>query len=402
MNRMFLEREEDAVTSYLIDDDGKALEIRQDPFEGGPLPGDLYKARILRILPGLNAAFARFTDDLNGYLPLDSLERAFYFHKSASGSLSCGDELLVQVRKLPVGEKLTALTGKISLVGTYTVLDAGNPVGGVSSKIKGERSAALGALADELSDGEAGVVIRTAAADADEQVIAREAALLRERLDAILEKAEHASCPSCQYKQPEGWISRILAVPPGELEAIITDDEELYKRAETALPEDRKALLRLYEEKRQTMRDCYRLGRERERASSRKIWLSSGAFLVIEPTEALTAIDVNSGKAVRAAGGMNKEAYFLKLNKEAAKESAAQIRLRNLSGIIIVDFINMEEEASRTELMRFLQKQLDPDPVKCCAVDMTKLHLAEIARQRKDPPLKLGRNEHPKEDEYEE
>ena len=392
MNRMLLEREDDTVTSYLINEEGRALEIRQDSFEGGPLPGDIYKARVMKILPGLDAAFVRFTGDLNGYLPLDSLERAFYFHKSASGSLSCGDELLVQVRKLPVGEKLTALTAKISLAGNSVVLDAGNPIGGVSSKIRGKRSADLAVLADKLSDEKAGVVIRTAAENAGEQEIIREAGQLRDELESILEKAAHASCPSCMYKKPEGWIGRILTVPRSELEAVITDDEAVYERSERALPGEMKPLLRLYEEKRQSMRDCYRLGRECERASSGKIWLSSGAFLMIEPTEALTAIDVNSGKAVRAAGGKKKEEYFLKLNKEAALESAAQIRLRNLSGIIIVDFINMEEEASRNELMRYLQKQLDLDPVKCCAVDMTKLHLAEITRQRKEPPLKLGRN----------
>ena len=246
-----------------------------------------------------------------------------------------------------------------------------------------------GKLAD---DEKAGVVIRTAAENAGEQEIIREAGLLRDELERILEKAAHASCPSCMYKKPEGWIGRIMAVPRSELEAVITDDEAVYERSVRALPGEMKPLLRLYEEKRQSMRDCYRLGRECERASSGKIWLSSGAFLMIEPTEALTAIDVNSGKAVRAAGGKKKEEYFLKLNKEAALESAAQIRLRNLSGIIIVDFINMEEEASRNELMRYLQKQLDLDPVKCCAVDMTKLHLAEITRQRKEPPLKLGRN----------
>lgn len=402
MSRMLLEREGDFVTSYLLNDEGRALEIRRDPLEETFLAGDIFKARILRIIPGLNAAFACFAGHTNGYLPLEYLDGAFYYHKSGSGKAACGDELLVQIRKLPGGEKLPSLTGKISLAGRYVVLDAGNTSGGVSSKIRGERHKQLALLADSLSDEKAGIVIRTAAEDADDSLIIREAEALKDSMNRILEKAQHAACPSCLYSQPPGWIRRILSLPPGETQEIITDDEEIFSIAQNKLPEEEKGRLRMYEGKWQSMRDCWRLGRERERACAKRIWLSSGAFLVIEPTEALTAIDVNSGKAVSSAKGKKREEYFLKLNMEAAAECAAQIRLRNLSGIIIVDFINMEDEENRSALMRYLQKQLDCDSVKCTAVDMTKLHLAEIARQRKEPPLRLDITEEIKEEDNEE
>jgi ribonuclease G len=132
------------------------------------------------------------------------------------------------------------------------------------------------------------------------------------------------------------------------------------------------------------MAKCYSLERQLEQALQERVWLNSGGYLIIQPTEALTVIDVNSGKFE---GGKNREAAFLKLNREAAREIARQLRLRNISGIIIVDFINMEEKASEQELLNLLTHELRKDPIPTTLVDMTKLSLVEITRKKKEKSL---------------
>ena len=132
------------------------------------------------------------------------------------------------------------------------------------------------------------------------------------------------------------------------------------------------------------MMRLYSLRTQLERALSERVWLNSGGYLVIQPTEALTAIDVNTGKYE---GGKNQEAAFFKINKEAAVEVARQLRLRNLSGIIIVDFINMKQKESVRELMRILEAELKKDPVPAVLVDITRLSLVEITRKKREKPL---------------
>ena len=389
MYTYLLEKDGDHVVSYLLDENSRAVEIRKDPLEESDAPGDICKARIMNIASGINAAFVRYKDGVNGYLPLDTLEHAFWLHKSTASSPRAGDELLVQVKKIPEGEKLVSLTGNISMAGQLAAVDASDKKAGVSSKISGERAGALKLLASQLSENEFGIVIRTAAKDADDEAIAKEAGLLKEKLRQVLEKAPFAACPSCLHKQPPLWLMRLNRHGAAGVGEILTDDPVLFGRLEQwARDDETKNRIRLYENRMQTMHDCWRLERELSRALRRKVWLDSGAFLVIEPTEALTVIDVNSGKATGSFKGKESEEAFLKLNMEAAGEAAAQLRLRNISGIVIIDFINMREEASRMQLLHFLQGQLDRDPVRSTAVDYTKLNLVEITRQRKELPLR--------------
>ncbi len=391
MYKYLLEKDGDHVISYLLDENLRAVEIRKDPLRETDSPGDIFKARIMNIVSGTGAAFVRYKEGVNGYLPLDTLSRAFFFHKSTSSAPRAGDELLVQVKKIPEGEKLVSLTGAISMAGEFAVLDASVRNAGVSSKIYGHRAAGLKKLAEQLSDDEFGIVIRTAAEEADDGAIAKEAAVLREKLRQVLEKAPHAACPSCLHKQPPLWLMRLERHGGTDIDQILTDDQDLFRCLEEwAEDAETKKKIRLYDSRRQSMHDCYRLERELSRALREKVWLDSGAFLVIEPTEALTVIDVNSGKATGSFKGKVSEEAFLKLNMEAAAQAAAQLRLRNISGMIIIDFINMREESSRTQLLRFLQKELDKDPVRSTAVDFTKLNLAEITRQRKELPLRAA------------
>ena len=188
------------------------------------------------------------------------------------------------------------------------------------------------------------------------------------------------------FSVPPAWLQDIRDSRDDELDEIVTDSPLLFDRLSAFVKETCPTLsgrLRLYTDD-YSLHKLYSLETELERALSERVWLKSGGFLVIQPTEAMTVIDVNTGKFT---GKKNAEETFLKLNLEAAREIALQIRLRNLSGIIIVDFIDMETEESREELMRYLDSLLSSDQIKTTLVDMTKLGLVEITRKKVRRPL---------------
>ena len=173
-----------------------------------------------------------------------------------------------------------------------------------------------------------------------------------------------------------------------QFDTIITDDRQLYEETadflKTQYPEEL-SRLQFYEDPRVSLSNLYGLSAKLKEATETRVWLKSGGYLVIEPTEALTVIDVNSGKY---SGKKGIRDTFRMINREAALEIARQLRLRNLSGIILVDFINMEEADDRQELLEFLSAQLKRDPVKTALIDMTPLGLVEITRKKIRRPLK--------------
>jgi ribonuclease G len=232
-----------------------------------------------------------------------------------------------------------------------------------------------------------GWLFRTNAGTAEEAQLSDELSLLQKQYQALMAQAQYRTCFSCLSKMPSAYLSRLENLYDSDAEQILTDDEELYQEIHDYLtlhhPEDLPKLS-LYKDRLQPMSKCYSLERQLEQALQERVWLNSGGYLIIQPTEALTVIDVNSGKSE---GGKNREAAFRKLNLEAAREIARQLRLRNISGIIIVDFINMEETSSEQELLEQLTRELRKDPIQTTLVDMTKLSLVEITRKKKEKSL---------------
>ena len=210
---------------------------------------------------------------------------------------------------------------------------------------------------------------------------------LQKRYESVMAQAEYRTCFTCMERMPEPYLKRLLDLYESEVDQILTDDRELYREIKTYLSanqeEDLKKLS-FYEDELLPMKKLYSLEHQLDQAMEEKVWLKSGGYLVIQPTEALTVIDVNTGKYE---GGKQKESAFLKINLGAALEIARQIRLRNLSGIIIVDFINMKSQESNKMLLDVLAAELKKDPVQTVLVDMTKLSLVEITRKKKEKPL---------------
>lgn len=376
--------------------DGRAVELSFDRETEAPMLGNIYIGRVQNVVKNIQAAFVEIEGGIPCYLPLSEKVQPYFTNKINSPRLVAGDELLVQIARESVKTKAPTLTANISLPGKYLVLTSGKTQTGVSAKIAKKERERLQGLAEEFPKGEFGWIIRTNAAEASEEEICLEAQALAGRFEEICRMARHRTCRSCLYRSPAAWLTHLKDIRQTECEEILTDDRELHSRLQAYLAENLPGdadKLSFYEDRLLPLYKLYSLEAAFEEALRERVWLRSGAYLVIQPTEALTAIDVNTGKCER---GKKASDTFLKINMEAAREAARQIRLRNLSGIILIDFINMDSKEDEQRLLAALDAELQKDPVKAYAVDITPLGLAEVTRRRVQKPLaeKLRLNHH--------
>lgn len=322
----------------------------------------IYLGRTDRIMKGLEAAWVALGKDQTGFLP---------FSECLAPPRS-GDKVLVQVKKPPVGDKAPYLTADIALAGRYVILTPRSGEMGVSHKItdEGTRAALLDA-ARRLSPEGMGMVMRTEAPGAGENALEEEVRALKAEWEEIRRRAAAASAPAL-IRDREDPLSRLLRDEHGEILEILTDDP-------AALPP-----LPLPVRQAPHPFDLYGVQSKWDKANQRKVWLPCGGFLVIDKTEALTVVDVNSGKY--AGGKTGAESAFLKLNLEAAAEIAWLMRLRAMGGIIIVDFVDMQREDSRRAVLEKMEEALRRDPVKCVVHGFTQLGLMEITRKKSESP----------------
>lgn len=364
----------------ILFEDGKAMEIRC--YEADSILGNVYRARVSNLSPNINAAFVDIKKGESCYLSMDD------YHGE---KLKVGDLVTVQVVRDKIKTKRYAVTTDISLQGDYAVTTLFAPVG-VSSKITNSaRKKELKTLMQNLLIAEQdaqfylaegnvaeierikkltlGGIIRTQAEHAEDAAITREIEGQARLLYSIMKKSEYATQYTCLYHTEVEYIKDIRRMHALQDVEIVTDIPEVTE----AIPK-----IPLYTDE-YTLTLRYSLASLLEKTLSKRAYLKSGAYLVIEPTEAMTVIDVNSGKSIK---GKNAEEQFLKINIEAAKEIARQLRLRNISGIVMIDFINMKEESHNHELMKNLAEYVRTDPVRTTVVDMTKLGLVELTRQK--------------------
>lgn len=366
-------REQDRVTELHVEKE-KAFRV-----------GNIYVGRVQSIVKNIHAAFVDFGCGMNGYLELDRMEGFFFTRQARSGQVTCGDELLVQLEKEPIKTKLPVLSGYLNFSGRYAVLVHGETGIVFSRKIrKGTFQEELqkqvlerGFLPDHCA-----MIIRTNAQEADRQEIFQEMEALKEQYEELLAVAPYRSCFSCLYQGEHAFLELIRDYPlSGELQ-VITDVEDFYKELRMRLPQ---MASRFYEDRSLSLTALYSLNTAFDQALGKRVWLKSGGYLILEPTEALTVIDVNTGKCTDK--NISREHHFLRTNREAAREIALQLRLRNYSGMILVDFIDMEEKEHVEELMQFFRQELAKDRIKATLVDMTRLNLAEVTRKRIYRPL---------------
>ncbi len=392
--KYIITRKNGCIISFLMED-GKLRQIDIEPEKKeAAAVGDVFAGKIKDIVPNIQAAFIEIGNGEMCYLSLEKLQNPVFLNPKKNEIPHQGDELLVQVSREAVKTKTADLTVNISITGRFSVLTHGKAMIGISGKIREERIRDhLKKLVLPFKHPEYGFILRTNAANASDEEILTELQNLIREYQNIRKKAEFSSCFSCLAKASAHFITDLRDMPwsggakDAEME-IVTDEPDIFLQLQEYLEKfqpERLGLLTFYEDAMISLWNLYGMEKHLERARNKKVWLPCGGYLIIEPTEALTVIDVNSGKAIGKK--KDKEAAYFKVNQEAAKEIAVQIRLRNLSGIILVDFIDMKMPANREALISLMAQELKKDPIKTDFIDMTALHLAEITRKKVRKPL---------------
>lgn len=372
------------------EEQGKIRELRAHPAGKEEFLDTVWLGQVQKIQAFMNGAFVEIRKGLTCFLSLSEQDFAYRPQCHEQRDLKPGDVVLVQVSREAGRRKNPCVTARVSLSGKYMVLSRGKGGVGISKKLskkERERLRAIGACFDLPDQTE--LVIRTSARDVKEAVLREEYALLHKQMDELLHRADTRTVYS-QLKCSEPFYLQMLgelSASPMAVESIRTDDAEVYSRIEHYLREkwpEKASCLSLYEDSLLPMYKLYRLETVLGDALNEKVWLKSGGFLMIQQTEAFVSVDVNSGKF---SGKKTPQETYRKINLEAAAEIARQIRLRNLSGMILIDFINMDTEENREELLETLRRLTGTDPVQTEVVDITALNIVEMTRKKMRKPL---------------
>ena len=372
---LILEKENRIDTAVL--EDGRLREYIPEWLHAEEAPGEIYMGQILRRVPGLEAAFVTIGSSRPAFLPLDGRDMTQF---------KPGRELPVQIKALPGGEKGAVVSDQLSFTGRYVVVTPQDARSSISSKITAaSERRRLKALADALSaEGGYGFILRTDAQGQPEERIRAEVLQLQQQASAVLAQAPFAAAGKCLYRPEAPWMEPLLTLPTDTVERILTDSKTCFSYLKEHLPSSLQDKLMLDADGRWTPEDRYRIGTQLKEALARQVFLPDGGYLFIEETEALNVIDVNSAIPAQ---GQSKEAAIWRVNCRAAREAMAQIRLRNLSGIILIDFIDMKDPANQAQLISFLKEEAKKDRQKVTVFGLTKLGLMEMTRERRGLPL---------------
>ena len=384
-SRILVTKKDDRILTIKTED-GKIASIQAESAESSGILGNVYVGKVRNVVKNINAAFVEFREGEMGYLSLKKYSDSIHTDgvPYQEGRVLIGDEIIVQVEREAVKTKPPTLSGTINLPGKYTVLISGDSGISISSKIKDkDKRERLHDILEKYVSNEYGFIARTNSEDIDDETFENEIKYLAEKYSKMVKYGCHKARFNCLYEAPPGYISSKRDSYSEEITDIITDNEDIYGKIHEFMEQSQKTeinKLTLWNPENGKLDAVYNVSRTIEHALMPKVWLKSGAYIIIQPTEALVSIDVNTGKAISKKKDVEKN--FLKVNLEAAKEIARQLRLRNLSGIIIIDFIDMKTEEYNSRLMDCLRQELSKDPVRTVVVDMTKLGLVEVTRKK--------------------
>lgn len=350
--------------------------------------GDIYLGRVNKILPNMNACFVQIMGTEEVFLPFSEMNQ---MPKS-------GDSILIQIKKEASKGKQAIGTTKLSIAGRYCVLNYESHTIEVSSKLQKEqkdfwkKTLKAAIESEEITSEEKDIllkyclIIRTNVVEAKNTFeVISEWLFLAKKIDFILNKGIYQTLYTRLYSEDKPYLNYVKNAFQSDLEEVVTDNIDIYKELKEAYKDNSEMQdkFRLYQDTFSLVK-LYSIESKINEALNKKVWLKCGGFLVIEPTEALTVIDVNSGKFDKKG---DSETYYMKVNEEAAVEIARQLKLRNISGIIIVDFINMCSESNRKKLLETLSRLVSSDKIKTCVMGMTSLGLVEITRAKREKPL---------------
>lgn len=376
----------ETIQAAILLDKGRILEVKSVP-EEETLLGSVFVGKTEKVMKNLSAAFLSVSNTQNCYYSITERSRPIFVKKHPSDQIVQGDEFLVQVIRESVKTKLPAVSTNLSLTGRYLILTSENKKIGFSKKLsKTDKLHLQEEVLPQIKLPSYGMVFRTNSRGIDSDIILKEYKSLNDQMDHIIKYGKNRTAHTKIY----AGIPRILKILQDscytDLEEIITDRSDLYNEIMSyteQYPDLSEIPVRFYQDS-YPLTALYNIDKQIEDAISKRVWLKSGAYLIIEPTEALTVIDINSGKNIR-----NKTTadLFYQINVEAAIEIARQIRLRNITGIILVDFINMDDTEKAERLIHIMKQATYQDPQTVTVVDFTRLNLLEITRQKKEKSL---------------
>ncbi len=384
MNKLIITKWNDrALTARFDEGECRALFLESEDRQS--LLGNIYIGKVKNIVKNIGAAFIDLGGIMGYYSLADNPVPVYADGRKTGNALRPGDELIVQIARDAVKSKEPTLTCCLNFPGKYTVVTMGKTQLGFSGKIHDERwKEQVKERLQIFKNERYGIIVRTNAYGIDAEKIEEEVKQLSLHMESVLTRAKSRTCYSLIQSGNPSYIQSLRDTP--QLKEIVTDIPEYWQQIKDYLeekqPADQEKLI-LYDDPLLPLIKLCSLESVIKTAAGSRVWLRSGGYLVIEPTEALTVIDVNSGKF---SGKKTQAETILKINLEAAKEAARQISLRNLSGIILIDFIDMEDESSRDELLSVLRREFMRDPVKTVLVDITKLGLVEITRKKVRKP----------------
>ncbi|MDT3343737.1 Rne/Rng family ribonuclease [Microbacterium aquilitoris] len=350
------------------------------------LIGNVYLGRVQNVLPSMEAAFVDIGRGRNavlysGEVDWDAVETGNQ-PRRIELALKSGDRVLVQVTKDPVGHKGARLTSQISLPGRYLVYVPGGAMNGISRKLPDTERARLKKILKEVLPESSGVIVRTAAEGATEEQLTRDVQRLTSQWEHISTQAQTGQAPALLHSEPDLLVKIVRDVFNEDFRKMLIQGDEAYETITSYLAGVAPDLLERIEkyEGEQDPFDVFRVTEQIEKALDRKVWLPSGGSLVIDRTEAMTVVDVNTGKFVGTGG--NLEETVTKNNLEAAEEIVRQLRLRDIGGIIVVDFIDMVLESNRDLVLRRLVECLSRDRTKHQVAEVTSLGLVQMTRKK--------------------
>ena len=384
MNKLIITRWNSRVLTALV---SEKTTIELGLADTSSVLGNIYIGKVKKIVRNLNSAFVDFSDGCTGYYSLTD-NKVTMFADGHERKLKEGDEIIVQVAKDAVKTKDPVLTGNLNFSGKYAVLTAGKQVIGFSSKIEDrEWKEQMRPQIEALLEGKhTGIIIRTNAYGQETKLL-RELSVLLELFERVINTARYRTCYTLLYESEPDYIKSLRNSPAGSLEEVVTDQPDLYARLQEYFRVSdisETTGLRFYEDHLLSLTKLYSLDHEMEQSCQKRVWLKSGGYLIIECTEAMVVIDVNTGKFT---GRRDKEENIVQLNREAAWEIARQLRLRNLSGMILIDFIDMKKADHEEEILQCLKEAVRADSTGVTVVDMTKLGIVECTRKKTSRPL---------------
>jgi ribonuclease E len=349
------------------------------------MAGNIYLGRVQNVLPGMEAAFVDVGRGRNGVLYAGEVS---YDEDVDSGGrrieavLKAGQAVMVQVTKDPLRGKGARLTAQISVPGRYLVYVPDGGASGISRRLPDAERERLRKVLKNIRPSEAGVIVRTAAEGVSEEELAADLDRLKKAWESIRRRARRARPPKALYEEPD-LSERVVrdVFSPAEFKEIVIDSREVYDRVTSYLKDVAPDLLDRvqFHEGPLPLFETYHVSEQIQKALERKIWLPSGGYLIIDRVEAMTVIDVNTGKHV---GKQNLEQTVVETNLEAAREIARQLRLRDIGGIIVIDFIDMLLASNRAQVVQALQEELAHDKTRSQVFDITHLGLLEMTRKK--------------------